>query len=123
MAYLKGKDFTVTFNSGVLAVKASVDISLDVDVIDVTNCDSNGFKEIIAGAKSASVSVDGLVTDANAASVVALVGSEAMLEAKIANEATISFSALCTNINVTAESEGRAEFSAEFQSNGAITIS
>ena len=120
MGYLKGKDFTVTFNSGVIASKTSVDINLDVDVVDVTNADSNSFREIIAGAKSASISVDGLVTDSNLTSIISMNGTEATLSATIGT-GTIGFTALCTNLNITGEAEDRVEFSAEFQSNGTIT--
>jgi len=123
MSYFKGKDIVVTFDSGVQAASTNVTVSMSADNVDVSNADSNSFQEVISGLKSMTVSVDGLATDANTASILSNLGSIASLSIALSSYATISCQAHCNSIEVSGESEGATTYSAEFTSTGDITNS
>ena len=105
-------------------------ISINMETRDITTKDSSGYRELLEGVRSASISVSGLVDDDGAG------GAGADLFAVLDGRATTHIifgldaatddyhyecDAFCTSLEISAGTEDNVTYSATFEVTGAIT--
>lgn len=114
----------------VIKAEKSLTVNISVNPIDVTNKDSGGWAEYLGGLRGWGGSVTGIIDYTEGANEVAfqtLVADEiarAPISFTFGNQDTGSQSltgtAFLVNVELTAEYEGTAEFSADLQGTGPI---
>lgn len=105
-------------------------ISINMETRDVTTKDSSGYRDLLEGVRSASISVSGLVDDDGAG------GAGADLFAVLNGRSTTHIifgldaasddyhyecNAFCTSLEISAGTEDNVTYSATFEVTGAIT--
>lgn len=105
-------------------------ISINMETRDITTKDSSGYRELLEGVRSASISVSGLVDDDGAG------GAGADLFAVLDGRTTTHIifgldaasedyhyecDAFCTSLEISAGTEDNVTYSATFEVTGAIT--
>lgn len=105
-------------------------ISINMETRDITTKDSSGYRELLEGVRSASISVSGLVDDDGAG------GAGADLFAVLNGRSTTHIifgldaasddyhyecDAFCTSLEISAGTEDNVTYSATFEVTGAIT--
>jgi TP901-1 family phage major tail protein len=105
-------------------------ISINMETRDITTKDSSGYRELLEGVRSASISVSGLVDDDGAG------GAGADLFAVLDGRSTTHIifgldaatddyhyecDAFCTSLEISAGTEDNVTYSATFEVTGAIT--
>lgn len=105
-------------------------ISINMETRDITTKDSSGYRELLEGVRSASISVSGLVDDDGAG------GAGADLFAVLNGRSTTHIifgldaasddyhyecDAFCTSLEISAATEDNVTYSATFEVTGAIT--
>ena len=132
MAIFNGTELGVYMDSTLIAAATDCSLSLNVETIDITTKDSAGFRELLGGVRSGSISVSGLVDylDASNKDVTDLwTAWEARTAVTVkfakANEVTgelsFSASAIITSLEQSGGAEDTATYSATFELTGAIT--
>ena len=132
MAIFNGTELGVYMDSTLIAAATDCSLSLNVETIDITTKDSAGFRELLGGVRSGSISVSGLVDylDASNKDVTDLwTAWEARTAVTVkfakANEETgelsFSASAIITSLEQSGGTEDTATYSATFELTGAIT--
>jgi len=132
MAIFNGTELGVYMDSTLIAAATDCSLSLNVETIDITTKDSAGFRELLGGVRSGSISVSGLVDylDASNKDVTDLwTAWEARTAVTVkfakANETTgelsFSASAIITSLEQSGGTEDTATYSATFELTGAIT--
>ena len=132
MAIFNGTELGVYMDSTLIAAATDCSLSLNVETIDITTKDSAGFRELLGGVRSGSISVSGLVDylDASNKDVTDLwTAWEARTAVTVkfakanetAGELSFSASAIITSLEQSGGTEDTATYSATFELTGAIT--
>jgi predicted secreted protein len=130
MAILNGTVFLLSIGGTVLPDQTEGSISISMETRDITTKDSSGYRELLEGVRSGSISVSGLVDDDGAGGA----GSDlfAVLDGRSSVAIVFGFdgasddynytcSAFCTSLEVSAATEDNVTYSATFEITGAIT--
>lgn len=133
MAIFNGTELGVYIDSTLIAAATDCSLSLNMETIDITTKDSAGYRELLGGLKSGSISCSGLIdyldADANKDMVDLWTAWEnrtsLTLKFSKANESTgeLSFSAsgFITSLEQSGGTEDTATYSVTFELTGAIT--
>jgi len=133
MAILNGTAYLLKIGSTNLPDQTEGSISINTEVIDVSNKDSLGFREIQLGMRSGSISVSGLVDDGNSDAVdtlMATFSSRASVSVVFGLDGTsvgqedhnFSATAFVTSLEVSAGTEDNVQYSATLELSGTITF-
>ena len=130
MAILNGTVFLLSIGGTALPDQTEGSISINMETRDITTKDSSGYRELLEGVRSGSISVSGLVDDDNAGGA----GSDlfAVLDGRssvsivfgfddASDDYNYSCNAFCTSLEVSAATEDNVTYSATFEITGAIT--
>ena len=130
MAILNGTVFLLSIGGTALPDQTEGSISINMETRDITTKDSSGYRELLEGVRSGSISVSGLVDDDGAGGA----GSDlfAVLDGRssvsivfgfddASDDYNYSCSAFCTSLEVSAATEDNVTYSATFEITGAIT--
>ena len=130
MAIINGTVFLLSIGGTDLPDQTEGSISISMETRDITTKSSSGFRELLEGVRSGSISVSGLVDDDGAG------GAGADLFASLNGRAAVSIvfgldgatddynyscNAFCTSLEVSAATEDNVTYSASFEITGAIT--
>jgi predicted secreted protein len=133
MAIFNGTLLGVYLDSTLIAAAQDVSLSLNVETIDVTTKDSQGFRELLGGLRSGTMTVNGLIdyTDADsnkdttdlwtaweARTPVAVVFQKAT---EVTGDLSFSANAIITSLEQSGGTEDTATYSATFELTGTIT--
>lgn len=132
MAIFNGTELGVYIDDTLIAAATDCSLSLNMETIDITTKDSSGFRELLGGLRSGSISCSGLIDylDASNKDITDLWTawenrSSLTLKFSKANESTgeLSFSAsgFITSLEQSGGTEDTATYSATFELTGAIT--
>lgn len=132
MAIFNGTELGVYMDSTLIAAATDCSLSLNVETIDITTKDSAGFRELLGGVRSGSISVSGLVDylDASNKDVTDLwtaweartaVTVKFAKTNEVAGELSFSASAIITSLEQSGGTEDTATYSATFELTGTIT--
>jgi TP901-1 family phage major tail protein len=132
MAIFNGTELGVYIDDTLIAAATDCSLSLSMETIDITTKDSAGWRELLAGTRSGSISCSGLIdyTDASNKDAtdlfVAFENRTALsLTFEKANEVTGDLSFACTGFLTSLEQSGGTEdtatYSATFEISGVIT--
>lgn len=130
MAILNGTVYLLSIGGTALPDQTEGSISISMETRDITTKDSAGYRELLEGLRSGSISVSGLVDDDGAGgaggtlfttltdrTAVALVfGLDAATD-----DYNYTCNAFCTSVEVSAATEDNVSYSATFEITGAIT--
>lgn len=130
MAILNGTVFLLKVAGTALPDQTEGSISVNMEIIDITTKDSAGYRELLPGVRSASISVSGLVDDDGAG------GAGGTLFTTLAARTAVSIvfgfddasddynytcNAFCTSMEVSGGTEDNVTYSGTFEITGAIT--
>jgi TP901-1 family phage major tail protein len=132
MAIFNGTELGVYIDSTLIAAATDCSLSLNTETIDITTKDSAGYRELLGGLKSGSISVSGLIDYVDAsnkdfADLWTAWEARTILTLKFskANESTGELSFTCGGIITTLEQSGGTEdtatYSATFELTGPVT--
>ena len=132
MAIFNGTELGVYIDSTLIAAATDCSLSLSMETIDITTKDSAGWRELLAGTRSGSISCSGLIdyTDASNKDTtdlfVAFENRTALsLTFEKANEVTGDLAFTCvgflTSLEQSGGTEDTATYSATFEISGVIT--
>ena len=132
MAIFNGTELGVYIDSTLIAAATDCSLSLNMETIDITTKDSSGYRELLGGLKSGSISCSGLIDylDASNKDITDLWTAwenrtSLTLKFSKANETTgeLSFSAsgFITSLEQSGGTEDTATYSVTFELTGAIT--
>jgi predicted secreted protein len=130
MAILNGTVFLLSIGGTALPDQTEGSISINMETRDITTKDSSGYRELLEGVRSGSISVSGLVDDDGSGGA----GSDLFGHLDGRSSVSIVFgfddasddynyscSAFCTSLEVSAATEDNVTYSATFEITGAIT--
>ena len=133
MAIFNGTELGVYIGGTLIAAATDCSLSLNMETIDITTKDSAGFRELLGGVKSGSMSVSGLI-DYNDASnddvsdLFTALDNRTALTLKFAKATPVvgedfnySASGFITSLEQSGGTEDTATYSASFELSGAIT--
>lgn len=127
---MNGTLLGVYVGSTLVAHATEGSISLSMDTRDATTKDSSGYRDLLEGTRSGSISVSALYADDSTYGVNALMtafSNRATLTVKFSTEVSGDdyWSATCylTSLEVSAATEDNATYSASFEISGAVTFS
>lgn len=133
MAIFNGTELGVYIGGTLIAAATDCSLSLNMETIDITTKDSAGFRELLGGVKSGSMSVSGLV-DYNDASnkdvsdLFTALNDRTSLTLKfgkatpvVGEDFNYSASGFITSLEQSGGTEDTATYSASFELSGAIT--
>lgn len=132
MAIFNGTELGVYIDATLIAAATDCTLSLNMETIDITTKDSAGYRELLGGMKSGSISCSGLIDYLDAANkdmtdLWTAWENRTSLTLKFskANESTgeLSFSAsgFITSLEQSGGTEDTATYSVTFELTGAIT--
>mgnify|MGYP005667984813 FL=1 len=130
MAILNGTVFLLKIGGTALPDQTEGSISINMETRDITTKDSSGFRELLEGVRSGSISVSGLVDDdgtggAGADLFAALNGRTAVAIIFGLDDSSDDYhyacNAFCTSLEVGGGTEDNVTYSATFEITGAIT--
>jgi TP901-1 family phage major tail protein len=132
MAIFNGTELGVYIGGTLIAAATDCSLSLNMETIDITTKDSSGYRELLGGLKSGSISCSGLIDylDASNKDITDLWTAwenrdTLVLKFAKANETAgeLSFSAsgFITSLEQSGGTEDTATYSATFELTGAIT--
>jgi len=128
MSGFNGRSFVFDWASTTLAGVQSKSVSISNEYVDVTNDDDAGWRTLLSdpGMRSVEVTVSGITKDEVllAAISAASISSETLdmtLPTDLTTNGSISGSFLISSFEQSGEHDGSVEFSATFQSTGAVT--
>lgn len=132
MAIFNGTELGVYIDSTLIAAATDCSLSLSMETIDITTKDSAGWRELLAGTRSGSISCSGLIdyTDASNKDTTDLFAAfedrtALSLIFEKANEVTGDLSFACigflTSLEQSGGTEDTATYSATFEISGVIT--
>ena len=130
MAILNGTVFLLKVAGTALPDQTEGSISISMETRDITTKDSTGYRELLGGLKSGSISVSGLVDEDGAGGAGGTLFTT--LDARTAVALVFGFddtsddynytcNALCTSLEVSGGTEDNVTYSATFEITGAIT--
>ena len=130
MAIFNGTNLGVYIDGTIIAAATDCSLSLNMETIDITTKDSAGYRELLAGMRSGSISVSGLIdyqsADKDTVDLYTAWENRTSLTLKFskANETTgeLSFAAsgFLTSLELSGSTEDTATYSASFQLTGVI---
>ena len=127
---MNGTLLGVYVGSTLVAHATEGSISLSMDTRDATTKDSSGYRDLLEGTRSGSISVSALYADDATYGVNALMtafSNRTTLTVKFSTEVSGDdyWSATCylTSLEVSAATEDNATYSASFEIGGAVTFS
>jgi TP901-1 family phage major tail protein len=133
MAIFNGTELGVYIGGTLIAAATDCSLSLNMETIDITTKDSAGFRELLGGVKSGSMSVSGLV-DYNDASnkdvsdLFTALNDRTSLTLKFGKATAVvgedynySASGFITSLEQSGGTEDTATYSATFELSGAIS--
>ena len=130
MAILNGTVFLLKVAGTALPDQTEGSISISMETRDITTKDSTGYRELLGGLKSGSISVSGLVDEDGAGGAGGTLFTT--LDARTAVALVFGFddtsddynytcNGLCTSLEVSGGTEDNVTYSATFEITGAIT--
>ncbi len=130
MAILNGTVFLLKVATVTLPDQTEGSISISMETRDITTKDSTGYRELLGGLKSGSISVSGLVDEDGAGGAGGTLFNT--LDARTAVALVFGFddtsddynytcNGLCTSLEVSGSTEDNVTYSATFEITGAIT--
>ena len=130
MAILNGTVFLLSIGGTALPDQTEGSISISMETRDITTKDSAGYRELLEGVRSGTISVSGLVDDDGAGGAGGVLFAD--LDSRTAQTLVFGFddatddynyscSAFCTSLEVSAATEDNVTYSATFEVTGAIT--
>jgi len=130
MAILNGTVFLLSIGGTALPDQTEGSISISMETRDITTKDSAGYRELLEGVRSGTISVSGLVDDDGAGGAGGVLFAD--LNGRTAQTLVFGFddatddynyscSAFCTSLEVSAATEDNVTYSATFEITGAIT--
>lgn len=130
MAILNGTVFLLKIGGTALPDQTEGSISINMETRDITTKDSSGYRELLEGVRSGSISVSGLVDDDGAGGAGSVLFQD--LDSRTAQTIIFGFddtsddyfyscSAFCTSLEVGGGTEDNVTYSATFEITGAIT--
>ena len=127
MAVFNGTQLGVYIGGTIIAAAQDVSLSLSMETIDVTTKDSAGFRELLAGLRSGSMSCNGLIDYASSNkdtldlwSAFANRSSLTLTFQESTSSTTFSASGFLTSLEQSGGTEDTATFSATFELTGTI---
>jgi TP901-1 family phage major tail protein len=129
MAIFNGTVYIVTLGGANLPDQTEGSISLSMETRDITTKDSSGFRELLEGTRSGSISVSGLVDDTSSAVTTLMTNFAARSSFAIKfgvdtgthDDVFECATAFCTSIETSAGTEDNVTYSATIELSGAIT--
>ena len=133
MAIFNGTELGVYIDSTLIAAATDCSISLNMETIDITTKDSAGFRELLGGVKSGSISVSGLIdyndsANKDVSDLFTALDNRTALALKFAKATPVAgedfnynASGFITSLEQSGCTEDTATYSATFESTGAIT--
>lgn len=140
MGYLNGSVYLLEIDGTTLPDQTEGSISISMDVIDTSHKESGGYRTLMPGQRSASISVSGLCDDDGSggagATLFALIddgSADAVRDDSVAlvfgfaaaspatDEYTYSCNAILSSLEISAGTEDTVTYSATFEVTGAIT--
>ena len=130
MAILNGTVFLLSIGGTTLPDQTEGSISINMETRDITTKDSSGYRELLEGVRSGSISVSGLIDDDGAGGAGGVLFSDLTSRDaqsivfgfdQAASDYNYSCSAFCTSLEVSAATEDNVTYSATFEITGAIT--
>ena len=129
MAIFNGTVYIVTLGGANLQDQTEGSISLSMETRDITTKDSSGFRELLEGTRSGSISVSGLVDDTSNAVTTLMTNFAARSSFAIKfgvdtgthDDVFECATAFCTSIETSAGTEDNVTYSATIELSGAIT--
>lgn len=133
MAIFNGTELGVYIDSTLIAAATDCSISLNMETIDITTKDSAGFRELLGGVKSGSISVSGLIdyndsANKDVSDLFTALNNRTALALKFAKatpaageDFNYSASGFITSLEQSGGTEDTATYSATFELTGAIT--
>lgn len=129
MAIFNGTNLGVYIDGTIIAAATDCSLSLNMETIDITTKDSAGYRELLAGMRSGSISVSGLIdyqaTDKDTVDLYTAWENRTSLTLKFSSEITsdTSFTAsgFLTSLEQSGGTEDTATYSATFELTGQVT--
>tara|TARA_E500000305_G_C3918744_1_gene187042 strand:- start:105 stop:503 length:399 start_codon:yes stop_codon:yes gene_type:complete len=127
MAIFNGTIYIVSIAGTSMPDQTEGSISLSMETRDITTKDSTGFRELLEGLRSGSISVSGLVDDTSNAVTTLMTHFTARSSFTISfgvdgtHDDLFGATAFCTSIETSAGTEDNVSYSATFELSGAIT--
>ena len=130
MAIFNGTNLGVYIGGTLIAAAQDVSLSLSMETIDITTKDSAGYRELLAGLRSGSMSCNGLIdyVDASNKDVTDLYAAwEARTEltlkfsSEITGDTSFTASGFLTSLEQSGGTEDTATYSATFELTGQVT--
>lgn len=137
MAILNGTVFLLSIDGTELPDQTEGSISINMETRDITRKSSSGYRELLPGLRSASISVSGLVDDDGAGgaggTLFALIddgSADALRDASVGlvfgfdgatDDYNYTCNAILSSMEVSAGTEDNVTYSATFEITGAIT--
>ena len=129
MAVFNGTNLGVYVGSTIIAAATDCSLSLNMDTIDITTKDSAGYRELLAGLRSGSMSCNGLIdyqsSNEDTVDLVTAWTNRTSLTLKFSNEITgdqsYTASGFLTSLEQSGGTEDTATYSASFELTGVVT--
>ena len=128
MAIFNGTVYIVSIAGTAMPDQTEGSISLSMETRDITTKGSSGFRELLEGLRSGSISVSGLVDDTTSAVTTLMTHFTARSNFAIkfgvdtgTHDDVFAATAYCTSIETSAGTEDNVTYSATFELTGAIT--
>jgi len=140
MAILNGTVYLLSVDGTALPDQTEGSISVNMEIIDISTKNSGGYREVMPGMRSATISVSGLIDDDGAGgaggTLFGLIDdgtADAVRDAEVglefgftaASPATDEYNytgnAICTSLEVSGATEDNVTYSATFEVTGPIT--
>ena len=129
MAIFNGTNLGVYIDGTIIAAATDCSLSLNMETIDITTKDSAGYRELLAGMRSGSISVSGLVDyqDTNKDIVDLYTAWEnrtsltLKFSSELSNDTSFTASGFLTSLEQSGGTEDTATYSATFELTGQVT--
>jgi len=130
MAILNGTVYLLSVAGTALPDQTEGSISINMETRDITTKDSSGYRELLEGLRSGSVSVSGLVDDDASGGAGGTLFTTLNTRAAVAlvfgfddasDDYNYTCNAFCTSLEISAGTEDNVTYSASFEITGAIT--
>jgi len=130
MAIFNGTNLGVYMGGTLIAAATDCSLSLNMETIDITTKDSSGYRELLAGLRSGSISVSGLIdyADASNKDVTDLYDAwegrtELTLKfsSEISGDESYTANGFLTSLEQSGGTEDTATYSATFELTGEVT--
>ena len=130
MAIINGTVWLLSIGGTTLPDQTEGSISISAETRDITTKDSSGYRELLEGVRSGSISVSGLVDDDGTGGAGGVLFDD--LDGRTAqsivfglddssDDFNFTCSAFCTSLEVSGGTEDNVTYSATFEITGAIT--